>query len=687
MKSFIKSGIDWYRRHLHIDKISLLLLCLVAAVLCASESLLLVRQFDLFAAPGFLRPLTFDEPFERLLFVLLSAVADIALILFAFSLYLLLLRGKASLRSHLMFMLLLLTALLCTVLLRTELVDYFGGNMDWQVLQNLGGGSGWQAIRMVAGELGIHLLLLLAPLLLLVLLLWLVYRRLERHRLTLLPHRRGWWLLTCWCLLLMLPQLQWVGARQQYHDALEKKVSQQLFAAVATALTDADGDGYGWFLPKVDQHPFDAKRFPGAMDIPGNGIDEDDLFGDLPALPKPEDPLPALVKQAISEQRRPQHLVLVVLESVRADQLFATLNGKAVMPELSAIARQGSFSQQVYSHTGFTTSSLKALFNRSLSSRPVEMSLVQALGKLGYQQNYISGQAEDFGDVAATVGMKQPGHYYFDAKTAIEDRVYPSTTLGSLRLSEDRVVQQVAQRFSELNWQQPQFVYINLQAAHYPYVHGQTKKLLSEVLISRSQINERNKKLLEQSYANAVANADLALGQIRQLLAKHQVLDNSLLVVTADHGESLFDDGFLGHGHQLNDAQTRIFYVSNQQQQLPAVFGHVQMAELMLRQALLLPPTVAEHAAYAPAVLQVVGLIRAPLQIAAISSENNRLVYDFRDKYFSAQSESGDKRLMLYRKQQPELTAPQLQAAEQLLQHWGWLRYQQSDLYHRLKQG
>ena len=687
MKSFIKSGIDWYRRHLHIDKISLLLLCLVVVVLCASESLLLVRQFDLFAAPGFLRPVTFDEPFERLLFVLLSAVADIAFILFAFSLYLLLLRGKASLRSHLMFMLLLLTALLCTVLLRTELVDYFGGNMDWQVLQNLGGGSGWQAIRMVAGELGIHLLLLLAPLLLLVLLLWLVYRRLERHRLTLLPHRRGWWLVTCCCLLLMPLQLQWVGARQQYHDALEKKVSQQFFAAVATALTDADGDGYGWFLPKVDQHPFDAKRFPGAMDIPGNGIDEDDLFGDLPVLPKPQDPLPALVKQAISEQRRPQHLVLVVLESVRADQLFATFNGKAVMPELSAIARHGSFSQQVYSHTGFTTSSLKALFNRSLSSRPAEMSLVQALGKLGYQQSFISGQAEDFGDVATTVGMKQPGHYYFDAKTAIEDRVYPSTTLGSLRLSEDRVVQQVAHRFNELNWQQPQFVYINLQAAHYPYVHNQTKKLLSEVLISRSQITERNKKLLEQSYANAVANADLALGQIRQLLAKHQVLDNSLLVVTADHGESLFDDGFLGHGHQLNDAQTRIFYVSNQQQQLPSVFGHVQMAELMLRQALLLSPMPTESPANAPAVLQVVGLIRAPLQIAAISSENNRLIYDFRDKYFSAQSERGDKRLMLYRKQQPQLTAPQLQAAEQLLQHWGWLRYQQSDLYHRLKQG
>ena len=31
-----------------------------------------------------------------------------------------------------------------------------------------------------------------------------------------------------------------------------------------------------------------------------------------------------------------------------------------------------------------------------------------------------------------------------------------------------------------------------------------------------------------------------------------------MLVVTADHGESLFDDAFLGHGHVINRQQTHI---------------------------------------------------------------------------------------------------------------------------------
>ena len=671
----------WHWTRLKLDKISTLLVLGIVVLFGVAETLLLASQFDLFAAPGFLRPLTFDLTLERLLFAGAGLLADICVVLVAFSVYLLLLRGRATLRSHLMFMLLLLLALIGAALVHNEIQSYFGGNMDWQVLANLGGGSAWQAMRMVAAEIRDHALLVLAPLGLFLLLWWLVYRRLEAHSLVLVPNRSGWWLLTlCFCLMVLPLQLQWVGSKELYYYGLQKKISQQLLSSVANFVTDVDDDGYGWFLPLVDHYPLDPQRFPGAMDIPANGVDEDDVFGDLAALPKPADALPLLVQQARQQQHavKVKHLVLVVLESVRADQLFREIDGKAVMPVLSAMAAKGSFSQQAYSHTGFTTSSLKALFNRSLSSRPIELGLIPALTALGYQQNFISGQAEDFGDVAATVGMKQAEHYYFDAKTAIEDRVYPAKTLGSLRLSEDRVVQQVKHRLTELNWQQPQFLYINLQAAHYPYVHGETKPLLTDVMISRNQISARNKQLLELSYANAVANADRALGQIQQLLQQQQVLDDTLFVVTADHGESLFDDGFLGHGHQLNDAQTRIFYVSNQQQQLPAVFGHVHMAELMLRAALGNTEKVR-----AEPVLQVVGLIRAPQQIAMITPDHQRYVYDFRDQYFTWQQNDASNR-PLQRQKLTELSPEVEVQAKQLLQSWGWLRYQQSDVHHAI---
>ena len=62
------------------------------------------------------------------------------------------------------------------------------------------------------------------------------------------------------------------------------------------------------------------------------------------------------------------------------------------------------------------------------------------------------------------------------------------------------------------------------------------------------------------------------------------VLDeHASIVVTADHGESLFDDGFLGHGHMLNDQQTRIpFILSDRASPIPAVIGLDDMRALIL---------------------------------------------------------------------------------------------------------
>ncbi|MEO8629650.1 MAG: hypothetical protein ABI612_16355, partial [Betaproteobacteria bacterium] len=58
--------------------------------------------------------------------------------------------------------------------------------------------------------------------------------------------------------------------------------SGQLFTTVLNRLSDVDRDGYGLLRNPRDAAPFDAAIHPYAVDIPGNGIDEDGLAGDLP---------------------------------------------------------------------------------------------------------------------------------------------------------------------------------------------------------------------------------------------------------------------------------------------------------------------------------------------------------------------------------------------------------------------
>ena len=46
-------------------------------------------------------------------------------------------------------------------------------------------------------------------------------------------------------------------------------------------------------------------------------------------------------------------------------------------------------------------------------------------------------------------------------------------------------------------------------------------------------------------------------------LKKLGVWDKTVLVVSGDHGEELFEDGFLGHGHIIKSIQYRTFFVTS----------------------------------------------------------------------------------------------------------------------------
>ena len=73
-------------------------------------------------------------------------------------------------------------------------------------------------------------------------------------------------------------------------------------------------------------------------------------------------------------------------------------------------------------------------------------------------------------------------------------------------------------------------------------------------LAKRSEIKAANRAMVERTYWNAAAYADWLVGQVIARLKAQGVYDRTLILVTGDHGEALFEDGFLGHGHVINRA-------------------------------------------------------------------------------------------------------------------------------------
>ena len=329
-------------------------------------------------------------------------------------------------------------------------------------------------------------------------------------------------------------------------------------SALLDTASDFDRDGYGLFAIARDAAPLDPLAHPMALDIPGNGIDEDGFGGDLHLVQVPTPPPPTRVPAGAP------NLVIVVLESARADVLGKRIAGREVTPTLNALAAAGSAAVPAYSHVGFTTESLKSLFTGALRPQAGSPSLFRDLDASGYRIGVFSGQPEDFGGIAGSVAMRETADVLVDAAVLKNKRAFGFAAQGSLLVDESHLLAAFDHAFgTPADWQQPVFLYFNFQSAHFPYFHDGMPQPLGGTPLPRGEINAANRERLALTYANAVAAADSHLGALVQRLKQLGVWQNTLLVVTGDHGEELFDNGFLGHGHRLNREQYATFLVAN----------------------------------------------------------------------------------------------------------------------------
>lgn len=320
-------------------------------------------------------------------------------------------------------------------------------------------------------------------------------------------------------------------------------------------VTDVDGDGAGWLSRPADPAPWDPAIAPYALDIPGNGIDEDGLAGDLPIEFKGWDdtfrPAPRFV-------RRPP-FVLVVLESVRGDVLDARVGGREVTPVLNAMARRGRRVSRAYSLNGFTAESRFHIFTGSLGGPRSRTSLIDDFAANGYETAFFSAQDESFGgdlDVGFDRAMVR-----YDARSNPELRFSRFSTPGSIGLPATVVRDKVQGFLAGRDRGRPVFLTVNFQDTHFPYAHDGVPTVVSDVRVPASAIGPARAAELRLMYLNTVAHVDRTIGELVAAVQRAEGQEPAVVVVS-DHGESLFEEGFLGHGYALNEAQTRVVLLS-----------------------------------------------------------------------------------------------------------------------------
>lgn len=589
---------------------------------------LLLQQKKAFFTGGFLSSYHTGGPLEASAFLLVSLLTDagVAAVLVAAAWWL---SGRLRLTplAHRAAVLMLAAGpLLVADFVMYQLLTYLGDAFDLSLMFELTGGRPAEFFAVSSQHLLGSSMLVVAAGTVAFGVVW-AANRLGRERASRVrPPRRAFAAAGSMFVLAALTSAAVRAANETFDDGLRRKPSGSLFGRLAELATDVDRDGFGVGGRMSDPDPFDAAVFPYAVEIPGDGIDQNGVAGDLPAA------APAYSEKAAAAAPwvRTPDIVLFVLESFRADAVGRIVNGKPATPVLDALARGGVSVPLAFSHNGYTAESRFHLFSGSLAGVRDGRSIIDDFKANGYEVAYFSGQDDSFGGPAYAIGMDRADVAY-DARQDRSRRYSTFATAGSLAVPHEVVQQRVGSFLEQRSRQKPLFLYVNFHDTHYPYHHASMRPLVSDRAIAEGDIHPSRAAELREMYYNTASNVDAAIGATLDTIRRHLAAPPAV-IVTADHGESLFDEGFLGHGYALNDVQTQIpLIVSGLGLRIEQPFGQVELRDLIA--SALADGERGTHPSVSSrpdkGVFQYLGTLPRPRQIGFVSGEG-RTIYDFR---------------------------------------------------------
>jgi arylsulfatase A-like enzyme len=277
------------------------------------------------------------------------------------------------------------------------------------------------------------------------------------------------------------------------------------------------------------------------------------------------------------------NVVIVLIESLRADQLRAGGSRRTVMPTVESIAASGRFYSRHWaqaSHSNYADlaplSSQYPLRGERTHVYPRDppyprVLIYDVLKGLGYATAIVSSQNEtwggmlnflDTGNLDAVLHSEN-----FDGPTYVprHDKGFESYVQGTKRSGkiDDRFTVDRAIKWIDGVGDKPFFLYLNLQSSHLPYETPADfpRRFGPEEIDFTIRFNNfpRDKAdVVKDVYANALAYVDFQLGRLVGHLKRTGRWDDTLVVVSGDTGQAFYEHGFSGHANQLYDELVRV---------------------------------------------------------------------------------------------------------------------------------
>ncbi len=277
--------------------------------------------------------------------------------------------------------------------------------------------------------------------------------------------------------------------------------------------------------------------------------------------------LALLLTAGCAERQRLPNVILISLDTVRADHLSVYGYHRPTTPNLARLAEEGVVFEQAFTPTPWTVPAHMSLFTSLYPS-------VHSISHLTPQSDMsrmLPEMLEDAGyQTAAFVAPVLSEDYGFSKGY---DQYYRAERVRPADIMVDRALEWLAQdpgRPAVLP--RPFFLFLHLFDAHHPYeppwpfdtayVPAYRPNIRD---ISRSHPYEQDKELSTEElsevvalYDGEIAYADFAIGRFLDELAALGLYDSSLIVVFGDHGEGFLEHGLMNHGNSVYDELIRI---------------------------------------------------------------------------------------------------------------------------------
>ncbi len=288
------------------------------------------------------------------------------------------------------------------------------------------------------------------------------------------------------------------------------------------------------------------------------------------------------------------NVLLIVMDAVRPDHLSCYGYPKATSPNLDRLAREGTLYETCITAGSWTLPSLASLFtglyqrDHEVSSRNLRLSgsfftLAEILKSAGYATVGFSANAW-VGDFS---GLNQGFDEFTDVWRGLDD----ARGDDGAEVCNQWIFDWLETSYND---SRPFFMFVLFFEPHFPYrpPPAYREKFLPEnadrdlltrlrnwehprevgyiLKVPGMEITPNELLLLESQYNGEIAYMDQRIGELLEELERRKILDNTITILTSDHGEHLGEHGLLDHKMSLYEEVIRVPLIIRYPERVPA---------------------------------------------------------------------------------------------------------------------